>query len=301
MHRGFYPLVDNQPMNSGSGFRRQRTQTEPGADGRPPDNRHPMDRAVEHLAKTFPLTTPEWSAWTATMQSPRLAGRWAIVGTQAGKGAVYGQMTISVDPSSPDTFTTETKYTIARTGETVTRSGKSLVYTGYQWRGRSPSGAQQWREVMFVERDWKNVWGRWYTGDYDEIGVDVKLVRLSSDPVVFGTSESALKTSSTAQSIKIFGANLPADVKADDIGLGQGVNVPLVASARPDEITIDVDVAATAPIGNRDLSVAGAVKPSALVVYDKIDGLKVTPLSGLARVGGAVFPKQLQQFDAIGY
>ena len=38
----------------------------------------------------------------------------------------------------------------------------------------------------------------------------------------------------------------------------------------------------------------------ALVVYDKIDGLKVVPQAGMARVGGNVFPKQLQQFEAIG-
>src|SRR5262245_33474062 len=56
MHRGYYPLVDNQPMNNGPGFRRSRSaQTEPGPDGRPPDNRHPMDKAIEHLTKTLPL------------------------------------------------------------------------------------------------------------------------------------------------------------------------------------------------------------------------------------------------------
>ena len=47
MHRGYYPLVDNQPMNGGQGFRRTRPQqTEPGADGRPPDNRHPMEQGA---------------------------------------------------------------------------------------------------------------------------------------------------------------------------------------------------------------------------------------------------------------
>ena len=45
---------------------------------------------------------------------------------------------------------------------------------------------------------------------------------------------------------------------------------------------------------------AGAVKAAALVVYDKIDGIKVVPQSGMARVGGVVFPKQLQQFEAVG-
>jgi quinohemoprotein amine dehydrogenase len=35
------------------------------------------------------------------------------------------------------------------------------------------------------------------------------------------------------------------------------------------------------------------------MVYTRIDGIKVTPQAGMARAGGAVFPKQLQQFEAI--
>src|SRR5262249_11032210 len=98
----------------------------------------------------------------------------------------------------------------------------------------------------------------------------------------------------------IYGVNLPGSTRAEDIGLGQGVRVTRIVSAKPDEVAVEVDVAANAPIGPRDLALAGAVKPGALVVYDKIDGIKVVPLSGMARVGGAVFPKQLQQFEAIG-
>jgi quinohemoprotein amine dehydrogenase len=303
MHRGYYPLVDNQPMSNGQGFRRTRPiQTEPGEDGRPPDNRHPMDKALEHLAKALPLKTSDWSTWSAAMQAPKLAGRWAITGTAAGQGAVYGQVTITADPSASDTFTTEARYIVARTGEAITRTGKALVYTGYQWRGRGamPGSDQPWREVMFVERDWKNMWGRWYTGAYDEIGIDVKMVRLSSEPVVFGASVSAVKTSSAAVPVRIFGVNLPANVKIEDLGFGQGVKVARIVSARADELAIEVDVAANAPIGPRDVSIAGTVKPSALVVYDKIDGIKVMPQAGMARVGGNVFPKQLQQFEAVG-
>src|SRR4029077_3547265 len=126
MHRGYYPLVDNQPMNNGQGFRRTRpAQTEPGPDGRPPDNRHPMEKAIEHLSKNLPLTTADWSNWSAARQPPKLAGRWALTGTAPGKGAVYGTVTITADAAA-DAFATETRYTIARTGETVTRTGKGL-------------------------------------------------------------------------------------------------------------------------------------------------------------------------------
>jgi quinohemoprotein amine dehydrogenase len=233
------------------------------------------------------------------MQPPKILGRWNITGSMAGKGSIYGQVTIAADPAAPDGFLTETRYTIARTGETVSRPGKALIYTGYQWRGRG-SGPVAWREVLFVERDWKTMWGRWFTGAYDETGIDVRLTKAGGDPTVFGTSVSALKTASTSRPVKIFGANLPTGLKPEDIGIGQGVKVARVVSSRPDEIAIEVDIAATAPIGVRDVAVAGAVKPSALVVYDKIDGIKVQPQAGMARVGGNVFPKQLQQFEAVG-
>lgn len=302
MHRGYYPLVDTQPMNGGQGWRRTRPlQTELQPDGRPADNRHPMDKALEHLEKTLPLNTPAWAAWSAAMQPPKLAGRWALAGAFPGKGAVYGQVTVTADPSAPDSFNTETRYTFTRSGEVVSRSGKALVYTGYQWRGRGTAGDEVWREVMSVERDWKTMSGRWFTGAYDETGIDVTLTRVTGEPVVLGASVTALKTGSAPASIKIFGANLPGAVTPEDIGLGQGVKVARVVSARADEIAIEVEVAANAPIGARDLSVAGTVKPSALVVFDKIDAVKVLPQAGMARVGGNVFPKQFQQFEAVAF
>src|SRR5437762_10907841 len=119
MHRGYYPLVDIQPLNGGQGFRRTRpAETEPGPDGRPPDNRQPMEKALAHLTKTYPLRTSEWARWSATMQPAKLAGRWAVSGYQVGKGRIFGQIVVSTDPSAPDNFTVETRYTVARTEET---------------------------------------------------------------------------------------------------------------------------------------------------------------------------------------
>jgi quinohemoprotein amine dehydrogenase len=77
------------------------------------------------------------------------------------------------------------------------------------------------------------------------------------------------------------------------------VKVSRIVSASADEIALELDVAPDAPIGPRDLSVGSTVQPAALVVYDKIDAIRVLPQAGLARVGGAVFPKQFQQFEAV--
>jgi len=296
MHRGWYPLVDNQA------FRRSGPPPrEPGPDGRPPDARHPVEKAIEHLAKTFPLKTPEWAAWSATMRAPRLEGTWVLRATEPGKGEAFGRMVVTPVAGSPDEFTTEITYTFGRSGQPVTRTGRAIVYTGLQWRGRSTEGAKDdsaLREVMSVDRDWRTIEGRWFTGGYDEIGLDVRLERVGAETRVVGTDRSALRAGTTGQEVRIYGANLPAALQAAQIDFGPGITVSRVVGVTAEVATIAVDVAANAAVGMRDLFVAGASRPRALAVYDKIDGIKVTPAWAMARVGGVAFPKALAQFEA---
>ena len=297
MHRGYYPLSDFQAFRRGGP-----PQTEPGPDGRPPDNRHPMDKVIPKLTSDLALKTPEWSTWAANMRIPKLAGRWAFSGYQAGRGAYYGETTIMAT-AKDDEFTTETRYVRAKTGETVTRQGKALVYTGFQWRGRSFEGAADkdgWREVMFLDRNQRDLTGRWFTGGYNETGIDVTLTRMGNDPMVLGLDRTALQTAGVRE-VGIYGHNFPAAVGASAIDFGRGVEVKRVVSATPDVVRVEVEVAKDAAPGPRDVSVAGVVRPSAVMVFDKVDAIKVTPQAGMARVGGINFPKQYQQFEAVAY
>ncbi len=128
--------------------------------------------------------------------------------------------------------------------------------------------------------------GRWFTGGYDEIGLDVRLERVGAETRVLGTDRTALKQGATGQELKIYGANLPAACGPRDIDLGPGLTVTRVVSVDADLATVVVDVAAAAAIGTRDLFVAGASRPKALAVYDRIDAIKVKPDWAMARVGG---------------
>jgi quinohemoprotein amine dehydrogenase len=110
----------------------------------------------------------------------------------------------------------------------------------------------------------------------------------------------ALQTGSTRE-VQIHGANFPADVSASAIDFGSGVSVKRVVSATPDLVKVEVEVAKDAVIGPRDVAVAGAFREAAAMVYDKIDAIKVKPQAGMARVGGANFPKQFQQFEAFAF
>jgi len=305
MHRGYYPLSDFQAFRRLGPVPRDQA---PAADGRPPDNRHPMEKAVAHLSSTFPLTTAEWSAWAATMRPPRLQGKWALSGKQPGKGPVFGHVVITpAGGTDSSEFTTETTFTYARSGETVKRTGRAIVYTGYQWRGRSDqSGAaagsnNAWREVLFVDRDWRRAEGRWFTGAYDEFGIDVQLERVGADPVVLGVVNPMIKIGGPAQELRIYGANLPAAVQPSDLNFGPNVTVERVVSATPELLTVSVNAASGATPGRRDVILAGASGHGTAAVYNVVDYVKVLPEAGLARVGGANFPKGFQQFEAVAF
>ena len=112
-------------------------------------------------------------------------------------------MVVKPTPPGPDEFTTDITLIYARTGERVTRTGQAIVYTGFQWRGRSAeAGNDDWalREVMFVDRDWRTIEGRWFTGGYDELGLDVRLERVGGEMRVLGTDRTALRAGAPTNS-----------------------------------------------------------------------------------------------------
>ena len=118
------------------------------------------------------------------------------------------------------------------------------------------------REVMIVDRNWRNMEGRWFAGGYDELGIDVKLDRVGTETRVLGTDRTALKQGGAGQELKIYGANFASSLRPADIDLGPGITVARIVNVTPDVATVAVDVAANASIGVRDLFV-GRVGASA--------------------------------------
>jgi quinohemoprotein amine dehydrogenase len=288
-HRALYPLVDFQAFRRAGGGDTSDVEA------------HPMDEAIEHLAEAFPLETPEWSSWAAARRVPRLVGEWTLTGHEPGKGALYGRMSITADPGAdPSAFTTRASYVFAESGQRVERTGQAVVYTGYQWRGRSNAGQEnELREVMLVERDLREITGRWFSGAYDEFGPDVTLRRVGSDPLVSGVHPAALERGGRTN-VTVYGANLER-LTPLDFDIGEGVAVTAIEGRSSGSATLALDVTPAARVGARDVYAGGSALEGAIVVHDGVDRIVVAPETGLARVGGAAFPKGYQTFEAIGW
>lgn len=276
-----------------------------------PEDAPPLvEQSIDYLAKTAPLHTPEWSSWQARMRAPKLAGRWLITADIPGRGKFYGEMVMEPG-SAEDEFQTRVKLQSVKDGSTLTRTGQGLVYAGYSWRGRSkgstPAGSQpddvnkEMREAMWISQDQLSAQGRWFFGEYQEFGADVKMVRASSDPSLVGVDRTMFKLGSQANHIRLIGDNLPAQVSAADLDLGSGITVRRIVSHNPGEIVAEIDVAANAVPGKRDVAFRRSSIESAIAVYDRVDYVKVLPETALARLGSDVHPKGYQQFYAVAY
>lgn len=303
MHVGYFPVAEFISLR-----RRPRPRdpasatpppTAPSAQPAPPQ-RDPADIAVEYFSRVNQLNSPAWASWRASMKPPKLAGKWLVYATQPGKGKFVGEMTI--ESVTPDEFTTTATLTSLTNGAKQTLKGKTVVYTGYAWRGRSASSSlPDVRQVMAVSRDGKTVEGRWFWGDYQEFGFNVTLRRTSADPTVLSTDISALKTGSSEAKVKIYGDHFPSDVAPADIDFGAGVAVKKVLQKSPSVLEVAVDVDPKAVSGARDVTVKGATASKVLAVYDRIDYIKISTDSMLARLGGAKYKKGYAQFEAIAY
>ena len=321
MHSAFFPQAesafrrpafgDGGPGGGGRGGRggAATAGSTPAAPAAP--SAQPVDETINFLASAYPLHTPEWAAWQARMRTPRIAGRWLVSAYIQGRGKYYGEMMI--DPgAADDEFVTRVNLKSVKGGPPLSHTGTGLVYAGYSWRGRSKSAstpatmapddfAHEMRETMWIAPDQLSAEGRWFWGAYQEFGVDVKMERASDGPMLITTDRSAIKTGSQGTAVKIFGDRLPAEIAPADLDFGAGVTVKRIASHSASEMVAELDVAADAVSGKRDVVFRRSVLPGAIAVYDRVDYINVTPQSTLARLGSETHPKGYQQFEAIAY
>jgi quinohemoprotein amine dehydrogenase len=306
LHIALYPQADEAfrlGLNAG-GFDESRHHLAPGAP-------LPLDDALAYLSKTAPLQTPEWAAWRARMRAPKLAGKWIGSAYIPGHGNFYGEMEVEPKSGTDDEFITHAKLTSVKDGTSIARAGHSLVYAGYAWRGKSKGTpgantapddlASEAREVMWVSPDQSTAEGRWFWGEYQEFGFDVKMQRASAEPTLVGVDRLLLKTGAQGQRVRLIAENLPPQIPLTDLDFGTGVIVKRIVSHTPSEIVVEVNVAPDADPGKRDIAFRRSVLQSAVAVYDRIDYLKVTPDSALAHLGSEKHPKGFQQFEAIAY
>jgi len=254
------------------------------------------DEAIEYLAKSFPFDREVWQRWRGDAD---IEGQWPMAGHQAGRGDFFGD--VEIKRVGTGQFTTRERL-VFTDGQRIERTGNGLLYAGFAWRGSAESSdGQPIKEVWHLSEDGKMFTGRWFVADRDQIGADVSLHRQTGAPLVLGLNPRSLRAPTAHRQVKIYGANFPPSLTANEVELGPGVIIHRLEGPDGDELMLTLDVQENALPGPRDVRVGNAVGKAALTIYKRIDYIKVQPELGLARVGGVKVPKQHQQFEALAF
>jgi quinohemoprotein amine dehydrogenase len=270
----------------------------------------PDREAIDFLIKVAPLQTREWDAWRVRGRTTELGGRWLVTAHLPGRGNFYGEMDVEATGGG-DEFLTRTRLRSVDGTSVLARTGRALVYGGTAWRGRSSGSspasaapddpANVTQETLLIARDGSSAEGRWFWGQYEEFGFDVKMRRPSSDPIVLLVEPRSLKAGSSSNQIRLMGDRFPAQVTTADVFAGSAVTVRRIVSSTPSEIVAEVDVARDASPGSRDIAFRSSTLERAVAIYDRIDYVKVIPDSSLAAFSNETYHRGYQQFEAIGY
>ncbi len=248
----------------------------------------------DELGKRYPLETKAWSAW-CKHKAPDLAGTWRVAGHEPGAGDYRGSLTVTND--GRDHYQVHWALNYAN-GASLNGAGPAILYTGYEWRAGVTLGGKPVRQVLAVSADGDSMTGRWFYRDTDEVGGDLSATRARGKAArVIAVQPSSLRIGAETK-LAIVGLNLTGEVR-----LGDGVKIVRIVSSGPDESVVMARADENARDGARDVAVGAATGKSMLVVYRKLDSVRVEPDYALARVGGNGGPLApvVAQFEAVGY
>lgn len=250
-----------------------------------------LAKSAPELGELYPLETDAWRQWKKRKwASP--AGTWRVAGYRPGWGDYAGYM--KVKSLGGDRFSVSYELDYAA-GNRVTGTGESVVYTGYEWRGRATLGNQAVRSVYALSEDGRRLSGRWFLRDADEVGARMDAVRVDDQAKghVLAVQPGMVRAGARAR-VTLQGVGVP-----DRFAGAPGIQVVAATRHSPDRVTLDLEIAPDAPEGWQTL--AGAGSTARLAVYREIDSIRVEPAFGIARLGGGTNPPVSAQFEAIAY
>jgi quinohemoprotein amine dehydrogenase len=258
---------------------------------------------VPILAKMFPMESQAWSDWMADRKNPDLTGRWKVAGYQPGFGYYEGAYAFKPNAKKgADEYLIE-KEVRYENGISLKWVGEGTLYGTYHLRYElAPTPLTGRIEGIFdLDDAVMGLNGKWYTvvQDSNTYGNEA-FYKEGGAPRVIAVCPRSVRASGTAQTLTAIGVNLPAKVSAADINCSDpNVKVTKARKEGASQIVLEVVASSGAAAGPVSLTIKDVVCEQPVIVFDKIDGIRIFPALGRARVScGAAYPPHGVQFVA---
>ncbi len=242
----------------------------------------------KELAKLYPFQTAAWDKWKATKPANPV-GEWRVTGHRPGTGNYEGTLRISRDGDQYSAV-----YDLRdMNGEKLSGDSKAIIYTGYEWRGSGVLNGIDIREVYALSEDGNRMTGRWYQADHYDRGGEFQAVRMDGAEAQVLLKSSDYVHRGEHKKITLYGIGLTGKIKAD-----KGLDLKTI---KQNATAVTLDIGADKNITPGIYHVAVGQAETTLIVYDKIDKIRVMPDWTIARVGGGNTPPITAQFEAVAY
>lgn len=284
LHLGYYPTVIPQ-------MREMNRQTE-------------SKELMEIMARLFPMESSDWQEWMKGRKNPDLSGKWVVAGYQPGLGVYEGTYTISADPArGEDEYALEKEVRYEKGGISLKMTGTGTLYGTYHLRTAMSSPVTRRMEGVFdLDPETSVFGGKWWNvvQDSNSYGNE-RFAKVGDSPKVLALFPQSLKKVPTAQqTVTLVGANLPQGLKEADLQFSDAnVKVRKIEKNDGSKLVFKVEVGKDAAMGPSALKVKGGSSGESVIIYDKVDAIRIFPAIGRARVSsGPAYPAQGVQFVA---
>lgn len=262
------------------------------------------EELIEPLAQLFPFETPEWRDWMKNRKDIDLSGGWQAAGYQPGLGYYEGTYAFTPHPAGRSGEYLVEKTVRYQNGTQLKMAGTAILYGTYHLRyALAPTPLTGRIEGVFdLAAADAGFSGKWWTvvQDTNAYGNE-KFYRSDGSARIFAAFPQALRKEAGDQTLTLVGVNLPKGLKAADLRFSDAAVKVKAVEGTASKIVCRLEVGAAAAMGTVTVKAGETAYADSLIVFDKIDGIKIFPSLGRARVScGAAYPPQGVQFVARG-
>ncbi len=247
------------------------------------------EKMVPYLSKNFSLDKK------FIKEDANYAGTWILYGHRLGAGDFTATMKAEKISTDEYNLSIKGKYL---DGREFSATGSSIVYSGYEWRASLDLDGIDTRQIFKMDSKTSTLSGSMFERAHFEEHSFISGVKQSDKKVtILGVYPKSVKAG-TNEVITISGNNLDGKIE-----LSSALKVNKILEQSPNKIVLDVTASSKYDSKLIDIKIGSSSFKDKLVVYKKLDGLKVFPSYAIARVGdgGGTIPKQHSIFEAYGY
>lgn len=228
------------------------------------------------------------------LQKNDFSGSWSFYGHRLGEGDFT--LTMNMKKISDDKYKVSIDGSYLD-GREIKGLGEAKIYSGYEYRATVKIDGIKHKQIFSFDKKSGKLLGSMFETLHPEEHSTLSGVKSGTKSTILGVYPKSIKAGTTT-TLTISGNNLKGNVK-----LSNGLKLNKVIERSSSKIVLDVTASTKYSSKAIDIKVGSATLNDDLVVYKKIDGLKVYPTYAIARVGdgGGKMPKQHAIFEAHGY